>query len=139
MIVGFTGTRRGMTQAQVNKVIDLLEQMWTPGLKNEFHHGDCIGADEGAAEIAASLGYKTVAHPGFDLGYRSTFVSDVNLPERDYLERNLDIIEVAQQVIATPSGRSEIFRGSGTWFTIRRCRGKKALNIVYPDGELAYS
>ena len=44
MILGFTGTQSGMNEYQRNKFIEFLNQ-FNP---NEFHHGDCIGADNDA-------------------------------------------------------------------------------------------
>jgi hypothetical protein len=36
------------------------------GEGSQFHHGDCIGSDAQAAEIAVGLGYRIIAHPGCD-------------------------------------------------------------------------
>ncbi len=44
MKVGFTGTRKGMTEFQKTEVRRLLTE-YMHGRDMEAHHGDCIGAD----------------------------------------------------------------------------------------------
>ena len=44
MKIGFTGTQKGMTTAQAYSFIELISGMEI----DEFHHGDCIGADYNA-------------------------------------------------------------------------------------------
>lgn len=45
--IGFTGTREGMTQAQKDVFASLVARIEP----DEFHHGDCVGSDEAAAEL----------------------------------------------------------------------------------------
>jgi hypothetical protein len=41
MILGFTGTRRGLTEVQIRWLQDLFERLRI----DEGHHGACVGAD----------------------------------------------------------------------------------------------
>ena len=101
----------------------------------EFHHGSCKGSDEIAAAMAMGLGYKVVAHPGNSANWQSSFDSHVKLPAKDNLERNRDIVDHADIMIATPAQENEQHRGSGTWQTIRYARKiDKELSIIYPNG-----
>jgi hypothetical protein len=55
MKVGFSGTQEGMTPEQEARVASVLWNILfdTPKPRNaQFHHGNCVGADEEAAAIA---------------------------------------------------------------------------------------
>ena len=55
-IVGFTGTRQGMTDDQKCALRKLLSEIARNGsFPLLFHHGDCVGSDEEAHEIAVGL------------------------------------------------------------------------------------
>lgn len=132
MLVGFTGTQRGMTEAQYGA-------MWTmlcaraPGV---FHHGDCIGADEKAAYLARKAGFRVVGHPPINESKRAFFPSDETWPAAAYLDRNKTIVNRSQEMIATPSEVEEQLR-SGTWSTIRYARRVgRPLHVLLPDGRL---
>jgi hypothetical protein len=59
------------------------------------------------------------------------------LPEKPYLVRNQDIVDISKVLIGAPSDFVEEQR-SGTWATIRRARAAKLWTIlVYPDGTWA--
>ena len=57
--IGFTGTREGMTDRQKTALRELLASY--PGAI--LHHGDAIGADAEAHDIAVALGCAVVIHP----------------------------------------------------------------------------
>lgn len=128
--VGFSGTQEGMTTRQLEAVHDLLLSL--PGEQetqlNEtfeqivFHHGCCIGADEEAAIIARSMGYKLHGHPPKNKSKMSKIVNDFNYAPEPYLERNKKIVLATKILIATPKTVHEVLR-SGTWSTIRYSRG----------------
>lgn len=125
MIVGFTGTRRGMTGAQSDTVMRLLRSFHTPGAV--FHHGADLGADHEASLLAERVGYEVVPHPGGTA--------------KENIERNHLIVELCQVLFAAPAG-AEVLR-SGTWATIRFARGllvkkptggSRPVVIAWPDG-----
>ena len=131
MIVGFTGTRQGMTKEQARKVFELLKEL----NGTAFHHGNCVGSDEAAAAIAMGLGYVTIAHLGDIPELQSTFESEIVFGISDNLERNKVIVDSADTMIATPAQTTEVKRGSGTWQAIRYARKTKTpLHIIWPNG-----
>jgi hypothetical protein len=114
MKIGFTGTQKGMSLQQGHKLYEMLCQL-NP---KELHHGDCIGSDREANEFASMLGIKIVIHPPLDPKKRAWCRADVILLPKEYLERNHDIVNSTDFLIATPADRTNRLR-SGTWATIR--------------------
>lgn len=136
MKVGFTGTHFGMKNAQREQLRNSL-LLAQAAEHNEFHHGDCIGADHSAASIAQDLGYWVVAHPPTNPYRRAYFLNDDELPAKPYIERDHDIVDVADIVLATPFEFHMMARG-GTWATIRYAwETKKKITIIYPDGSVS--
>jgi len=140
MIVGFTGTREGMTEHQ-RAAFRLWILRWlstTPG--PEFHHGVCLGADEQAVGIitATLIRCRIVGHPGNWGPLTSKAAASVShpmLPCRPMLDRNRDIVDAAEVLLACPKGPEE--RRSGTWATVRYARrtGKRVV-FFWPDGSV---
>jgi hypothetical protein len=133
MKLGFTGTRQGMTEAQDRKCYELLFEMQP----EESHHGDCIGADaqfELNAMLAMHSDVHTVAHPS-TLNRLRAYCNSCEIREpKEPLERNRDIVDETDQLIAAPSTYDELPR-SGTWSTIRYAlKVGKPVTIVWPDG-----
>ena len=132
MIVSFTGSQEGMTQRQ-----KLLVKYYLSNLKpSEFHHGDCVGADAEAHDIAHSLDIPIHIHPPTNPDKRAWKENEaVKYPQKPYLKRNEDMARICDVLIATPPTCQEIIR-SGTWATIRYARkfGKELL-IVLPNGQ----
>ncbi len=132
MKVGFTGTQRGMTDRQLSKVDSMLRALAVPSPIYEFHHGDCIGADE-QFHKAVNDPERTFIHPPKDDSKRAWCYSHHTLKPKPYLERNHDIVDSVDVLIATPKTNHEELR-SGTWATIRYAikRSKKVI-VIYPD------
>ena len=131
--VGFTGTQDGCTNKQRDTLNNILLAVRDSGVEH-LHHGDCIGADALADNLWKQCGGKTIAHPPFNPKKRAFCVADVILPERDYMDRNEDIVKSTQILVATPKGMTEELR-SGTWATIRRARERgRPICIIYPNG-----
>jgi hypothetical protein len=130
--VGFTGTHRGMTYGQRKAVRRLL--LLLRGA--EFHHGDCIGSDDEAHDIAVSVGLLPFIHPPRNSSKRA-WKSSPNIAEtREYLVRNHDIVNQTDMLIATPDGYKEKLR-SGTWATIRYARSiHKLIYLVWLNGDV---
>lgn len=128
--VGFTGTREGITDSAL-KVLNA----FLPTINiEEFHHGDCIGADAIVHNIIMSNNIPIIIHPPKDNKARAYCHSNTILPTKDYLQRNRDIVDCTDILIATPSTKEEILR-SGTWSTIRYARKiGRPIIIFYNDG-----
>jgi hypothetical protein len=120
MKIGFTGTRNGMTYRQKTALRTILWSIGGEG--NEFHHGDCIGADAEADRIARGPGMHIVIHPPTDSKARAYcgLDGDTVNPEFPYLERNRRIVDSTSLLIAAPEGPESV--RSGTWSTVRYAR-----------------
>jgi hypothetical protein len=126
--IGFTGTQRGMTEIQAETISNYF------GDGVEFHHGDCTGADEQAHRLAKAAGCLIIIHPPINPNKRAFCIADNILPQKDYLDRNHDIVDATELLLATPGEQEEQLR-SGTWATIRYARKwKKPTIIIYPNG-----
>lgn len=138
VIVGFTGTRKGMTDEQWDAVIEILM-----GLDyNEAHQGDCIGADADFFTILYGLREETKrpctihAWPSTVKGTNIHSKSDVIHDPLPPLVCDKLMVERSDLLIACPKGFDEEVR-SGTWTTVRYARkhGIRRI-IVLPDGSL---
>lgn len=150
MVIGFSGTQSGMTQFQKDTFASILH---IHGV-TELHHGDCIGADEQAHKIAYDEGITIFSiHPPSNPNKRAFCFDDRQdtkfnhiltdwkeydearvrwYPVRGYLERNQDIVDTVEMLIATPKEYVHTLR-SGTWATIRYAwKTKKHVVIIPP-------
>jgi hypothetical protein len=104
----------------------------------EFHHGDCVGSDQEASERidyvvnkALSLGCKIVGHPPDKDDLRAFVRCDELRERKPYLDRNRDIVNESDILIATPATLWEMQR-SGTWATVRYARRVDKPVVVLP-------
>jgi len=134
MKIGFTGTHLGMNDRQLSKLDSMLRALSAPGAIDEFHHGDCIGADEQFHQ-AVNDPEKTFIHPPRNDYRRAWCYSKHILKPKPYIERDHDIVDSTDVLIATPKTALEVLR-SGTWATVRYAikRGKKVI-MIYPRGD----
>lgn len=134
MIVGFTGTRLGLTPEQAESLDTLISTL----KPTQAHHGDCIGADAEFHECCVSrLSIWIVGHPPTSSAQRAFCKCDELRPAKDFLDRNKDIVKESDVLVACPDSDREKWR-SGTWSTIRYARvSRKQIWIVYPNGKIA--
>lgn len=118
MIAGITGTRLGADERQ----LAWLRASVVIHDVTELHHGDCVGVDAQAHQIAIDLGLKIVIHPPLNEAYRAFCGGDnvTVLPAKEYLERNRDIVDQCDVLFGLPDGPQRA--RSGTWYTIRHAR-----------------
>ena len=134
MSIGFTGTQQGMTHWQCDAVLQLLSEL----KPSKVGHGDCIGSDQQFHQMV-KWGFPHIfiyGHPPKNPSKRAFCHFDYLYPEKDYLDRNKDIAEKYDIIIATPKEDEEVLR-SGTWSTVRYAKklGKKVY-IVKQDGSV---
>jgi hypothetical protein len=137
MRIGFTGTRHGMTASQLDCVRELLHRLRPTVVR----HGNCVGADSQFHRVALAMGIPVEAHPANNVGFtlRATLPgASVVHPARTARERNTDIVEQSDILIATPGVQGNVQRAhSGTWMTIRIAAARQhPCYLVTPEGEL---
>lgn len=135
MRVGFTGTQLGTTPQQLSSLWIVLGQLKPV---EEFHHGDCIGSDAEAHDLVRRIFDDSVIviHPPTIETKRAFKGADIYRDPKDYMDRNQDIVNETDILIATPAEDEEKIR-SGTWSTIRKAR-KRGMSVVliYPSGSI---
>jgi hypothetical protein len=151
MRIGFTGTRRGMTDAQRSSFQKHL-LLGLPRTPTELRHGSCEGADVQAARFARSVFdewrkrfgstsmIRIIALPGpdDDPHREVSGVDDEVLPGKTHFARNRDIVNASDLVIGCPGEATWQKRG-GTFFTMDYAIKKgKPLVIIWPDGTVEW-
>jgi len=137
MIIGFTGTREGLTPGQLGELSEFLHECQEEVC--EFHHGGCIGADTLFHALTQQYQKPRIIYPS-DLpdylqGNCELDREDRRLPVDRPLIRNRKIVEACDVLLACPKGPEELH--SGTWATVRYGRAaQKRIMIFYPDGHV---
>lgn len=136
MILGFTGTRDPISDAQAIALRQWLEA--NPPTK--FLHGACVGADAAAVlQVKAMYGRQVEAHayPGHIPSMTSEPAASVSIRHRSMhtLSRNRVIVEACDVLLAMPKGPEE--QRSGTWSTVRYARKLgRPIVVIWPDGRV---
>lgn len=143
MIIGFTGTRIGMTHSQYTEVSRQFLEFQPDILLN----GGAVGADEQV--ICWLVSNRTLMKPKMKVEvypasdprerywdrYLNQGLIETIWPVLKPLERNRVIAERCDRLIAAPDSYHEELR-SGTWATIRYAKkAEKPVTIVLPNGE----
>lgn len=122
MKIGFTGARTTRTKEQLRWLQNRLAALEC----TEFHHGDCLGADSQAHDIAHALGIWIVVHPPTISTFRAFRESGQEYRQPfDFLVRNKHIVDETTMLLALPDGPERL--RSGTWSTIRYARLKDSI------------
>jgi hypothetical protein len=140
LILGFSGTRFGMSIEQYNVLKTFLKN-------NDFRcfcHGDCLGADLEFHNLVLQEFIKCYLYiyPPKQkklrayMAYRFKFFNSqqiIQYKEKNYLERNRDIVNNSDFLIAAPKSKIE---NGGTWYTINYAKtiGKSCM-LIFPSGE----
>lgn len=128
--LGMTASRVGMTDTQKYWFKILLAR------GNELHTGDCKGGDTDGFHIAIGEGLSTVAHPCNLRSQRAFNPHGFTHQELHPLDRNKNIVDWSEEMIACPNGDEEMLR-SGTWATVRYARKVgKPLYVIGPHGAI---
>lgn len=146
MKYGFTGTKKGMTEKQKMAFLLFIDKhKWPQGGEGkeywleEFHNGDCVGADAEAYNIVktyfnmSDIGY---IHPPKKTLFQAWVAPfKVRYTPKDYIKRDRDIVDASDVLIACPRVMWEELR-SGTWTTIRYAKKKeKPVYMIWPNGD----
>ncbi len=157
--IGFTGTRQGMTPAQLRVVKGILYRV-VDGIpphgdgdltvddiaKRFARHGDCVGGDAEFHTLALAFGFSMTLHPGPPSKFSAKCQHAIQVYDsKGYVPRNHDIVDNSHWLIACPKEMEEpkTRRGGGTWATVRYAAGELAekppggarkVLIIYPDG-----
>lgn len=133
MKIGFTGTQLGMSLKQKEQLRLILKR----DMPEEFHHGDCIGADSEAHDIALVERVKMIViHPPLNTKKQANCFNRpsgkttvILCPPKDYLDRNKDIVFYTDGLVVAPKSDIEEIR-SGTWSTYRYAKRIPRLHIL---------
>lgn len=133
MRIGFTGTQQGMTRQQQAALSDMLGNRKLDIV--EVHQGGCAGADAEARDIATHLDIAVILHP---LKNGKTHAGTAGLAvaheEKQYVERNHDIVDCTDKLVAAPKGTQDDVH-SGTWAAVRYARQcGKPVHVIWPNG-----
>ena len=139
--IGFTGTRRGFNSAKADIIRKLLLSYSKKYKEVYFHHGDCVGADAQAHDIAESIdNISIIIHPPTKDKYRAYKRTKMQFrrPIGAYLKRDRDIVDECSVMIGVPLSKNYQIR-SGTWYTMNytaqqiKAGKKKELYIIDSD------
>jgi len=122
MILGFSGTRDGMSTRQSSALTDILASMYERH-EHIFVHGDCIGSDAEAAILADHLCWVVEARPCTIENMRAHTERRIDCAYHEPkppLIRNQDIVNQCEILIAAP--KSLLVQKGGTWATIHYAR-----------------
>jgi hypothetical protein len=147
IVLAFTGTRRGLTPAQLAALRVVLAEIRFHN--SVVHNGAAEGADEEMLDLLAEgLAGRPTVHLwpcnrerqqwAFEwaLAFSKALHPSARVhPTAPPLERNRRMVAAASVVVACPDGPERL--RSGTWSTVRaaRRRGREVV-LVWPDGSV---
>lgn len=120
IILGFTGTRYGMSDRQKAEIRAYLEQHQAD--ISLVVHGDCIGADAEFDAMCDELKMVRMIRPGFstkdptDTSTRAYCKVELTCEPKGNFARNRDIVNGCDRLLATPFDDKQV---GGTWYTIK--------------------
>lgn len=115
-VVGFSGSRDGLIKFQRDNLREVLAKIRAlhPDKNLVFQHGDCVGCDAQAHDIAIELGYIIEIRPPRQPKLRAFKEGDVVHSPKTYAHRNWDIVNTSDCLVATPRASSR-----GTLMTMK--------------------
>lgn len=133
LVVGFMGSRQGLTEPQKQTLRELLRHL----APSEAHHGDCVGADAEFHDLVKEFapGATIVIHPPTRDEFRAHKSAHHWQHPQDYLTRDQAIVSRCDLLIAAP-GTFQAVQPSGTWETVDFARAvNKRTLLILPDGD----
>lgn len=132
-VIGITGTREGCNAAQLSELRERLVRLRATDYPRTttLHHGDCVGVDAEAHEIALELGMTVECHPPNEPRHRAYTTGWHTLwREQSYRMRNMAIVEACDILLAVPERPESTAGKSGTWMTVRMARARHVKTVV---------
>lgn len=116
MKIAITATSKArLTEYQLDAARELIEA------EDEVHIGDCVNGDAQVHAVCVEVGARTVGHPPITEAKRAFCEYNDEHPPRQYIERNHDMVDECELLLAFPKSHIEEVR-SGTWATVRYAR-----------------
>jgi hypothetical protein len=136
MEVAVTGTRNGMTKMQKDSFVNVMKRLENV---TAFHHGDCVGVDDEAANLVHENmpDVEIVCHPPTNNSLRAhNRLQSQTRPAFGYLARNRRMVDETHTLIVVPQ-QEEWQPIGGTWYThdYARASNTKQVFIIWPDGQ----
>lgn len=134
--IGYTGTRQGMTIEQHAALCKIMLCYHKTSGEFRWHHGLCIGGDEQCHNLAKIFDFYIRGHPPTNEKLIADLYGFQSIASaKHYIERNHDIVDETEILIATPKEAQQILR-SGTWATIRYAKkiGRRVV-LIPPNGK----
>lgn len=133
-VIGFTGTRRGMTPEQKEAVRRYLLEVYP----TEVSHGDRVGSDAEFHDLVREIlpACKIVIRPGPDEELRAFKQGDVLLPVKTHYARNRDIVDNATAVLVVSACSSPQPKGATRYAINYAIKKNVAVDVIYPTGEM---
>lgn len=144
MLVGFVGTRDGLTRAAEGMLEETLRKYYqlAADVQPQFHAPALVGASTQALDLARQLGFACTAHLTIDKSYRNAFIHEREgrkpklIEPKPYNAVNRAIVTIVNAFCAAPATTIMTFN-SNTWHAIEFARNKRMLvAVVFPDGKL---
>lgn len=137
MIIGFTGSRDGLSDKQKLALMKEVILTYEHGGVDEAHHGACVGADHQFHDLMVWLigAHRVVLHMPTNLTLVPLVMFQMpdsqKMKPLSYLDRNKEIVKACDRLIACPAQAKEVHR-SGTWSTVRHARrlGRKVVLLT---------
>lgn len=127
MILSITGSREGMTPQQRRALVVLIHVWGVTAIV----HGDCIGVDAEADEVARGYGLARFAYPSNFTATRARCDRrgcEYRSEPRPPTVRNLDIVGDGDITVAFPRPSSR-----GTWDAVRKARRLGRCTVVVDE------
>lgn len=142
MIIGFTGTREGLTDQQLAWLYTTLETGKADGTIVQVHHGACLGADQAVHVAALDIEIPIHVWPPTNMKYVALECLTPHRlvtihPRMPYLNRDREIVHAAEGLVGLPKHDEQPDRAlwGGTWYTVDFAeRMNRPVIICYPNG-----
>lgn len=134
MIIGFTGTRSGMSSSQLETLRWTLRALINTYKVKGAIHGGCVGSDEQFHGMCHDMRMPIAVYFGHPKGNPSdvSMVGELwggykNMGRHPYLDRNRKIVDNSNIILAAPLNYSKV---GGTWYTIDYARNGDKKDVI---------